>query len=68
MHRKRRFWIEVENAEDFTSREPYVLMLEEDFNALQQWLRIQTQLHRLPQIPDIHFWNMTFRSDTPYDA
>ena len=68
MHRKRRFWIEVENAEDFTPRERYVLMGAEDFETLQQWLRIQRQHYSLPPVPDIHFWNMVFRSDTPYDA
>ena len=40
----------------------------EDFETLQQWLRIQRQHYSLPPVPDIHFWNMVFRSDTPYDA
>lgn len=68
MHRKRRFWIEVENAEDFTPRERYILLAADDFDTLQAWLRLQTRLHPLPPIPDIHFWNMIFRSDVPYDA
>lgn len=68
MHSKLRFWIEVEDAKDFSHKERYVLLREEEFEELKEWLSLQTRLRQLPQTPQVHFWNMTFRSDPPYDA
>lgn len=68
IHSKRRFWIEVEDAQDFSHQDNFVLMRREDFERLHRLL-LQAKAgysFRFPQ--EFHFWNMIFRSDAPYDA
>ena len=55
MHSKLRFWIEVEDAKDFSHKERYVLLREEEFEELKEWLTLQMRLYNLPRTPQVDF-------------
>lgn len=68
MHSKRRFWIEVEDAGDFSHKDKFVLMRTEDFERLHRLLLRAKAGYSIRFPQEFHFWNMIFRGDEPYDA
>lgn len=64
---RHRFWIEIQNKEDFSPGDRYVILSEKDFEILREWMSAQARLTHL-QPPQVHFWDMSFKSEMHYDA
>lgn len=68
MNRIRRYFVEVLHAKAFKPGGEYVVMTQDGFEELRQWMGDQRRIHELPRIPDIPFWPMRLKKGEPYDA
>jgi len=64
----RRYFVEVQKADSFKPGGEYVVMTQEGFEELRQWMSEQRRFYSLPQVPDVSFWPLRLREGTIYDA
>ena len=68
MNRIRKYFVEIIHAKAFQPGGEYVVMTQDGFEEMKQWMVEQRSAHRLPDVPDVPFWPMRLKKGTLFDA
>lgn len=68
MNRIRKYFVEIIHATAFKPGGDYVVMTQEGFEEMKQWMVEQSKAHSLPRVPDVSFWPMRLKKGTIFDA